>query len=457
MPLLSAPVTEWTVAPGYEPVRDAFLAGMDSFGVGGGAYCAYVDGEVVVDLWAGEAQPGQPWLAGTTTVIMSATKGFAVLCMQLLVDRGLIELDAPVATYWPEFAQNGKEGVLIRHVLSHTAGVIGYEKAYEVTRFDGTGWDDYDGIAAGLAAAAPAWEPGTKHGYHALTVGWLIGEIVRRVTGKSLGTFFREEIGDPLDLECWIGTPAQEMHRVARVHKTYTGHFPSFVRKTHEVMMRETLDPSTLIGKAFMGNGTTSGIHELESVFNNPTMLAAEFPAGGATCNARALARTWAMMAGGGALDGVRVLSPEIVEAWSRVVQNETDELMVDLPVPKLASALTKGKTPRTVGHLGNMAMPGIGARFGPNPKAYGAEGLGGQEGFCDVESGIAVGFVRSDLAMMDTFQPAVTNVLYECARKQGRSVFVPPAVPRWKAPAVRALGTFMRKRIGVPPVSARR
>jgi hypothetical protein len=130
---------------------------------------------------------------------------------------------------------------------------------------------------------------------------------------------------------------------------------------------------------------------------------------------------------------------------------------MVNLPVPKLASGMTKGKTPRTVGHLGNMSIPGIGSRFGPNPKAYGAEGLGGQEGFCDVESGIAVGFVRSDLAMLDTFQPTVTNVLYECARRQDPEVYPVPAASGVKGLALRQVGKYVRRRVGVPPVSARR
>src|SRR5690349_12171185 len=180
-------MTDWLVEPGYEPVRDLFLREKGSLGIGGGAYCAYVDGRPVVDLWAGQAREGEPWTADTSTILMSATKGFAAMCAQVLVDRGQLDLDAPVATYWPEFAQNGKEGVLVRHVLLHTAGVFGYEGQSDVTRLDGSGWDSYDAIAAGFAAAAPEWEPGSRHGYHALSVGWLLGEIVKRASGRSLG------------------------------------------------------------------------------------------------------------------------------------------------------------------------------------------------------------------------------------------------------------------------------
>src|SRR4051794_13867373 len=167
---------------------------------------------------------------------MSATKGYAALCAQVLVDRGLLDLDAPVATYWPEFAQNGKEGVLVRHLLLHTAGVIGFEGQTEITRLDATGWDSYDAISAGFAAAAPEWPPGTRHGYHALSVGWLLAEVVKRVSGRSLGRFFREEIAEPLGLEAWIGTPPDELDRTAYVHPSRTEHLPAFLRRTHEVM-----------------------------------------------------------------------------------------------------------------------------------------------------------------------------------------------------------------------------
>jgi CubicO group peptidase (beta-lactamase class C family) len=444
---------EWLVAPGYEPVRDLFVRENGSLGKGGGAYCAYVAGRPVVDVWAGTARPGVPWTAGTTTVLMSATKGFAALCVQVLADRGLVDVDAPVATYWPEFAQNGKEGVLVRHLLLHTAGVIGFPGQADITRHDATGWDSYDAISAGLAAAAPEWTPGSRHGYHALSVGWLLAELVKRVSGRSLGRFFREEIAEPLGLEAWIGTPPEELGRAAYVHASRTDHLPAFMRRAYDVMNAAARDPETLLGKAFLGTGSKSAIDALELLFNSPLVLAAEFPAGGATSTARALARTWAMMAGDGELDGVRILSPESVAAWGTVVQNETDALMSDLKVPRLASPLTAGRTPRTLGYLGNAGMPGLGARFGPNPDAFGAEGLGGQEGYCDRQSRIAVGYVRSELAVLDVLQSRMTTVLYECARAQGHEVFVPPAIPRWKAAAHGALGAQLRRRVAVPAV----
>jgi CubicO group peptidase (beta-lactamase class C family) len=131
---------EWVVEPGYEAVRDAFVAGSGSFGCGGGACCAYVKGKPMVDVWAGQAQPGEPWCKETATISMSATKGLTASCVQILVDRGRIELDEPVATYWPEYAQNGKLGTLVRHLLAHAGGVIGFDRMHEVVHHDGSGW-----------------------------------------------------------------------------------------------------------------------------------------------------------------------------------------------------------------------------------------------------------------------------------------------------------------------------
>src|SRR6266487_7188340 len=159
------------VAAGFEPVRAAFEQGVSDLGDGGGAFCAYVDGVPVADLWGGTARPGEPWAYDTRAVLLSLTKGLTALCVQLLVDRGQVDVDAPVSAYWPEFAAGGKQGVLVRHVLTHTAGVLSFPGAQELLGLDGTGWDDYEAIAKGLAVATPSWEPGTRFGYHALTFG----------------------------------------------------------------------------------------------------------------------------------------------------------------------------------------------------------------------------------------------------------------------------------------------
>jgi CubicO group peptidase (beta-lactamase class C family) len=439
----------WTVEPGYEPVREAFERGRPTLGRGGGAYCAYVAGKPVVDLWAGIAQPGQPWQAGTTTVIMSATKALASLCVQILEDRGQIDIDAPVADYWPEYAQAGKGATLVRHVLLHTAGVLGFDGQTDLLKFDGTGWNDYDAISAGFAASTPEWEPGTKHAYHALSYGWLVAEIVKRASGRSLGQFFAEEVARPLGLEVWIGTPAEELERVARVHKSRTEHLPGFLRKPYDASLVVARDPATMSGRAFLGTGETNGVEQLEVLFNSPLVLSAEFPAGGATSTARALARLFAVSAAGGELDGVRLLSEESVRRWGKVETNDPDLLMAEIPMPRMLAKAAAG-VPRTLGYLGNGAMPGLGHRFGPNPAAYGAEGLGGQFAFCDIDSDIAVGFVRSDLAVVDDLQPHLTNVLYDCARKLGHPVPAAKPTPKVRGLVESAAGAYLRRKVAV-------
>jgi len=443
------PPDQWIVTPGYERVRDAFVRSTGTFGRGGGAYAAYVDGELVVDLWDGQARPGQAWEAGTTTVLMSATKGLTALCLQILADRGQLDIGERVATYWPEFAQNGKQNVLVRHVLTHTAGLLGFTGQTDLMRPDGAGWDDYDAISAGFAAQAPEWEPGTKHGYHALSFGWLAAEIVRRITGRSLGTFFHEEVAIPLGLEAWIGTPTEELGRVAHVYSSDMSTLPRFVRKGFEAAELVARDPATLTGKAFLGTGSSSAYEALEALFNNPRVLQAEFPAGGATATARALATVWAAAANGGELNGVRIVSEACTEEFSRVALCEPDLLMSEIPIPRLLGRASAPVT-RTLGYLGNGPMPGLGHRFGPNPAAYGVEGLGGQYGFCDPAGRIAVGSVRSDLAIMEVLQPTVTNALYDCARHLGHSVFTPPPRSWAKALAHGATGALVRRKMAV-------
>ena len=161
---------------------------------------------------------------------MSATKGFASICIQALVDRGAIDVNEKVSTYWPEYGCNGKEATIIRHLLLHTAGVVGFDGMHEVVRHDGTGWGDLDSIAPRLAECKPSYEPGTKHTYHALTIGWLLAEIVRRVDGRTIGRFFAEEIAGPLGLEAWMGAPPDMLSHTAQVYDIQLDHLPKPLR-----------------------------------------------------------------------------------------------------------------------------------------------------------------------------------------------------------------------------------
>jgi CubicO group peptidase (beta-lactamase class C family) len=183
-------------------------------------------------------------------------------------------------------------------------------------------------------------------------------------------------------------------------------------------------------------------------MFNSTAVLRSEFPAGGATATARALARVWAVQAHVGELDGVRLLSPESGERWSRVETNTPDVLMAEIPLPRMMAS-KEAPVPRTLGYLGNGAMPGLGHRFGPNPEAFGAEGLGGQFGFADRRSRIAVGYVRSDLAVVDVLQPQLTRLVYECAAKLGHDVVVPTTTLSQKV-----IGALVRRLVAVRPVA---
>jgi len=191
--------------PGYEPVADAFAENFRGPGEIGAACCVYVDGEQVVDLWGGLADAGTeaPWTDHTIAMVYSATKGLAAMCALLLAQLGELDLDRPVAAYWPEFAAGGKDRVTTRQVLSHQAGlpVIDRRLKYEDVLSGGP-------VVEALAEQPPVWEPGTRHGYHVLTYGWLVGEIVRRVSGESIGAFFAREFARPLGLNTWIGLPS---------------------------------------------------------------------------------------------------------------------------------------------------------------------------------------------------------------------------------------------------------
>src|SRR3954468_7618649 len=194
------PEIDGTTAPGFEPVRRAFARNFAEHGEVGAAVGAYLHGRPVVDLWGGVADPaaGRAWQRDTLQVVFSTTKGVTAACAHLLAQRGELDLDAPVAEYWPEFAENGKDRIPVRWLLTHQAGLPAID--HPITPAEAIAWHP---MVTALAAPRPFWEPGPEHGYHGHTYGWLVGEVVRRVTGRSLGTFLAEEIAAPLDLDLW--------------------------------------------------------------------------------------------------------------------------------------------------------------------------------------------------------------------------------------------------------------
>ena len=407
------------VAPGFEPVRETFTNGVGRLGQGGGSFAAYVGGELVVDLWGGQAASGQPWDQNTLTVIMSSTKGMATLCAQILYDRGQLDVEAPVTQYWPEFGQAGKSGITVRHVLTHTTGVLGFGTQPLPVKWDGTGWDDYDAIAAGLAATPPLWAPGTKFGYHATTYGWLVGEIVRRIDGRTVGRFFHDEVATPLGLDIWIGTPPSEHARVATLIEPSPTEIPRPLRPLLRSFEKKMNDPGTYAGQAFLAAEGSNLMKHAGPLLNGRAALEAELPFGNGTATARSLARVYALLAAGGELDGVRLLSPSAVKRFSEQQIAMPDEMLIQA-FPRGTRWVAKAPVRRTLGYLMNPYLRGEKPRFGPNPLSYGHDGAGGQLAFCDPERGIGFGFVRSAMTQSTTFSRQLIDRVYECAGSAG-------------------------------------
>ncbi len=409
------PLVGGSVAAAFEEVREQFAReAADSRG--GSGFCAYVDGVPVVDLWAGEARPGVAWSHDTLSVLFSCTKALTALCLQVLADRGLLEVDAPVARYWPEFAQAGKERVLVRHVLDHTSGVLGLPDAAGLLDWDGGGWDDYDAIAARLAAAAPAWEPGTQAAYHAVTSGWLSGELVRRVDGRTLGAFFREEIAEPLELDLWIGTPARQRERLALLHG-----FPDAAPSEDEAYMleveREHLErPDTLLAQSLIHMHGATIVADPVAFFGNPRVQAVEIPASNGSGTAHGLARMHALLAMGGELDGVRLVSAASVARFGAVSSSSPSAIWpwreLRLPSGRVARAPI---TRWALGYALDSPSPEDMQILGPVEEAFGAGGLGGQLGFCDPVGRVAVGYLRSDLRRDFAAAGRIVEALYAC------------------------------------------
>lgn len=399
------------VAPGFDRVAKVLAEGASvtvgererraDLGNGGGAFCAFVEGECVVDLWAGQSAPGRTWERDTRAVIMSSTKGLTTLCAHLLEDRGRLDLDAPVVRYWPEFGCLGKETTTVRQLLSHQSGAIGLPGSDQLLSWDGRGWSDTVAIAAGVAAGAPAWAPGTRHGYHGVTFGWLVGELVRRISGDSLGTFFDAEVARPLDIagSISIGTPAWFLESVATVME-----FP--VKPAQESALR-TIDPQSKSGRSVLagahGNlfADEEGRPRFADFMNTPAVLEAEIGALGATSTARALARVYNALA-----SGEELVSRASVERFGTEQVCGRDAVMA---VPTRWAVGYSLEPPALV--------PGVPPMHGPNDGAFGHMGAGGQIGLADPTARVSCGFVRNHLEnqALPLMGACLVDVLYSC------------------------------------------
>lgn len=361
-----------TVDARFAPVRDAFAANFAQRGELGAALHVTVDGRAVVDLWGGVAdhRHGREWTADTLVLVFSSTKGAAAACAHLLAARGELDLDRPIARDWPEFAGAGKEQITPRQVLTHSSGLAAID-----TPLPAEAIYDWPRMTAALAAQAPLWPPGRGHGYHAITFGFLIGELVRRISGESLGGFFQSQLAAPLGIDFWIGLPETLESRVAPVRMA-----PPLPTPTP--LFRAMMQRGSLTWKAFMNpRGMLTSSHA-----NSRATHAAEIPASNGITNARGLAGLYAPFANGGRGQGVRFADHDTLAAMSTVAV-EGDDLVLKLPTRFSAGFM------KTVDNGGLDS-----ARFGPNPEAFGHVGAGGSFGMADPTARVAIGYVMNQL-----------------------------------------------------------
>lgn len=362
------------VAAGFEGVREEFEANFARRGDVGGAVSVYRDGRPVVDLWGGaaDADTGRPWTRDTLQLVYSATKGGTATAVHLLAQRGEVDLDAPVARYWPEFAANGKAGISLRQLLSHQAGLAAID--HPVPLDAALAWEP---MVAALAAQRPLWTPGTAHGYHGRTWSWLVGEVVRRVSGRTPGRFFAEEIAAPLGLDFFVGLPAGERARVSRMNYPKPAVDLSSVPldsipQEFRAAVAAWSDPGSLSNRAF-------AITDPADIdFDAPEVQAAELPASNGIGTARALARMYAALIG--EVDGVRLLTPEALASATAEQAAGADLVLMTPSRFACGYMLPTEATPLT------------------GPSAFGHPGRGGSLAFADPDLGLAFGYVTNTI-----------------------------------------------------------
>lgn len=341
----------------------------------GASLALSINGKFLIDIWAGYADEAQtkPWEEDTIVNVYSTTKVMTALCVLMLVDRGLLDLDAPVAQYWPEFAQAGKEELPVRFLLSHTAGLPGFDQPIQAETLY-----DWDRCVSLLAAQKPWWKPGTNSGYHSITFGYLLGELVRRITGKSLGTFFRDEVAIPLEADFHIGFSEEHDSRVAEL-------IPP--RPIDRQNLRDP-DPNSISFRVFT-NPVLTGRETLTREWR-----AAEIPASNGHGNARSVARVGSTLACGGELDGVKLLSLKTIE---KAIEEQSYGTDLALVVP-IRFGLGFG--------LVSKDMP-----ISPNPRAFYWGGWGGSHVTMDLDAKLCWAYAMNRMVMSLTGDPRTMKI----------------------------------------------
>jgi CubicO group peptidase (beta-lactamase class C family) len=373
----------------FERARQAFSENFELRGEVGAAVAVTVGGRPVVDLWAGHADGARtrPWRRDTIVNVFSTTKGLCALCAHRLADQGKLDFEAPVAKYWPEFAAAGKGSIPVKYLLSHKAGLAAIRAPLEFD--DLFNWAK---VTSELAGQEPWWEPGSKHGYHAITFGWLVGEVVRRISGKSLGTYFRDEIAIPFGADAYIGFGPELDGRVADILGA-----PPPKPGEPDLFMEMLKDSESVTAKAI--NNPPNAI--APETINSRAWRGAEIPGANGHSTARGLAQIYGALACGGEVDGVRIISSANLPRCYTEQSKGADEVL-------------KFPTRFSLGYM--LSQPG--AQLGPNLRSFGHPGAGGSLGFADLDAQVGFGYVMNQMgaaaaALIDPRCSALIDAVY--------------------------------------------
>lgn len=373
-----------TCDPRFARLRDAFAGNFTARGEPGGAIALMVDGRLVCDLWGGfrDAARERPWARETLVNFFSVGKAFTALVALRLVERGALDLDAPAHGLWPEFGCNGKEAITLRHMLSHRAGLPAIREDLP----DGAALD-WNRMVTALAAETPWWQPGTAHGYHVNTFGYLVGELVRRASGRTVGQILREEVAGPLGADVHISLPPTEHHRAAE----FLWPPVAIPRPDGE------LDDVTLMKwNTYWNPPGISG----SGWVNRPEWREAEIPSTNGHGTARGIARVYSALAAGGSIDGVDILSRDMLAAATEEQSFGPDRILERESRFALGFQLPQAERP-----------------LGPNAEAFGHFGAGGSLGFCDPVARVAFGYVTNDMGprWQNPRNKALLAAIYNC------------------------------------------
>lgn len=358
------------VKDGFQRVKDAFAANFADHSEVGASLAVMVEGEMVVDLWGGYADGAQtrPWERDTIVNTYSTTKGLTALCANQLIEQGKLDPEAPVAKYWPEFSQAGKEKLPVKYLLSHRAGLPAVDNMIPAS--EGYKWEP---LVNALATQKPWWEPGTKHGYHAITFGSLVGEVVRRVSGMSVGTYVRKNIAEPLGVDFYIGFGAERDASVADIIPQ-----PFQTPPPDHPLFAAFSNPASMTFKAFM---ITPEPMTNPNFMNTREWRAAEVPAANGHGNGRSLATVYGALANGGEVNGVRLLNSDTIDEMRQEQSNGPDAVLL---------------IPMRFGRGFFLELPEYGLT--PNTTLFGHPGMGGSFGLADPEAKVGIGYAMNKM-----------------------------------------------------------